>query len=468
MASAKSVNHEKLIVDSVHGDVHLRPIERTVIDTASFQRLRQLKQLGMAHVTYPNATHTRFAHSIGVLGIMEHILRVAEETLGLGDEQEQDIRLAGLLHDVGHYPYSHLMEKIDKVQLTEEFIDGGQTINATVAKYPKHEEIGKLIVTTQNDLIDALGGIERAKRVAALFTRETTTDPQLSKLIHSSLDMDRLDYLMRDAQASGVPYGRIDLNYLLHNFRTSSSGMLGVDEKALTAVEHFLLARFFMHKTVYYHKTTYGIEEACRQLLRRVRDAKKFGIPSNGQEVRAKITGAQLGEFTDAFVDRIIESAALDEDPVISAIANCIRRRRPPRLLKEVNVLEQNGRAAHAGSMFRQSCKYHLRQLAEKHSLPLGRFLVCHTPPLTLEERGPLLTEAQARSMEREEREELIKVFVKDSEEPVSVVNIPHSVLHICSNHFFQSFRLYFVLTDNDSSKLVNELRQEVSQWGAA
>jgi hypothetical protein len=70
--------------------------------------------------------------------------------------------------------------------------------------------------------------------------------------------------------------------------------------------------------------------------------------------------------------------------------------------------------------------------------------------------------------MEREEREELIKVFVKDSEEPVSVVNIPHSVLHICSNHFFQSFRLYFVLTDNDSSKLVKELRQEVSQWGAA
>ena len=274
MASSSPAHNEKLIVDSVHGDVHLRPIERAVIDTASFQRLRHLKQLAMAHVTYPNATHTRFAHSIGVLGIMEHIIRVAKDPLGLSEERQEDIRLAGLLHDIGHYPYSHLMERIDKVELTEEFVGDGRTINASAVKYPKHETVGKLIVTGQHDVIEALGGIERAKRVADLFTRETTSDAQLSKLIHSSLDMDRLDYLLRDAQSSGVPYGRIDLNYLLHNFRTSPTGMLGVDEKALTAVEHFLLARFFMHKAVYYHKTTFGIEEAARQLLRRVRDAR--------------------------------------------------------------------------------------------------------------------------------------------------------------------------------------------------
>src|SRR5882724_10963246 len=118
MGSARP--RRKLVVDSIHGDIHLNAVERQVVDTASFQRLRHLRQLGMAQATYPNATHTRFAHSIGVLGIMEHISRVAKEALSLSDEQAEDIRLAGLLHDIGHYPYSHLMEKIDKVQTTEE------------------------------------------------------------------------------------------------------------------------------------------------------------------------------------------------------------------------------------------------------------------------------------------------------------------------------------------------------------
>ncbi len=84
----------------------------------------------MAQVTYPNAIQTRFAHFLGVLGIMEHVTRVAKESLSLSDEEVEDIRLAGLLHDIGHYPYSHLMERIDKVQLTEEFLGSAGTYPA--------------------------------------------------------------------------------------------------------------------------------------------------------------------------------------------------------------------------------------------------------------------------------------------------------------------------------------------------
>jgi HD superfamily phosphohydrolase len=465
MASAPETPRHKLIVDSIHGDIHLTPIELRVVDTASFQRLRHLRQLGMAQTTYPNATHTRFAHSIGVLGIMEHIGHVAKEALSLTAEDVEDIRLASLLHDIGHYPYSHLMEKIDKVQLTEEFLAGGTTIRADRPKYPDHEALGELIVTHQEDLIDALGGKDRAERIAALFTRKTTANPQLSKLIHSSLDMDRLDYLLRDARAAGVPYGQIDLNYLLNNFRASRSGMLGVSEKAITAVDHFLLGRFFMHRTVYYHKTTFGLEEACRHLLRRVRDQGKFGMPVDGSEVADLVKGASLGRFTDAFVDTIVEKAALDEDQVIQALAHSIRRRRPPKLLKEVLVLEQNSKTAHAGTLFKKDCKHQLKALAEKHNLSLGRFLVCETRPLTLEERGALLTEEQARSLEPEEKEEIIKVFVGDAPEPVSVVSIPHSVVHLCSNHFFQAFRLYLVCDDATDDKLIAQLRDEVRGW---
>lgn len=464
MASSRARSKTKLIVDSIHGDIHLTPIEQRVVDTASFQRLRHLRQLGMAQATYPNATHTRFAHSLGVLGIMEHVTQVARGDLSLSDDEVEDVRLAGLLHDVGHYPYSHLMEKVDKVQLTEEFVEPGTLVGGATRKYPNHEILGEWIVTCQRDLVEALGGEERAQRVAALFTRKETANLQLSKLIHSSLDMDRLDYLLRDSRAAGVPYGQIDLNYLLNNLRASPSGMLGVPEKAITAVDHFLLARFFMYRSVYYHKTTFGLEEACRQLLRRVRDRGMFDMPHDGDVVASLVRGPQLGRFTDAFVDAIVERAAVDGDDVMKALASSIRQRRPPKLLKEVVALEPNDKSAHAGIVFKKDCKHHLRSLAERYRAPLGRFLVCETPPLMLEERGARLTDQEARALGPESREELIKVFVEGQKEPVSVVNIRHSIVHLCSNHFFQAFRLYFVCDDGDD-ELVERLRDEVRGW---
>ncbi len=167
-----------------------------------------------------------------------------------------------------------------------------------------------------------------------------------------------------------------------------------------------------MYRSVYYHKTTFGLEEACRHLLRRGRDAAKFGIPADGDVVRGLVRGPSLGTFTDAFVDRIVEEAAADNDPVIKALANSIRRRRPPKLLREVQILKVSGTMDHAGAMFRKDCKHYLGGLAERHHLALGRFLVAETPPLTLEKRGALMTEEDAKSLDEPEKEEIIKVFV--------------------------------------------------------
>lgn len=466
MASLPLPPHDKIIVDSIHGDIHLNEIERRVIDTASFQRLRHLKQLGMAHVTYPNATHSRFAHSVGVLGIMAKITSIARKQLNLNDEQVEDIRLAGLLHDIGHYPYSHLMERVDKVQLTEEFVAGNAIVRSSQAPYPDHEEVGEWIVTSQDDLREALGGADRAARIASLFTRSISADPQISKLIHSSLDMDRLDYLVRDSRAAGVPYGEIDLNYLINNFRLSPSGVLGVREKAITAVDQFLMARFYMHRSVYYHKTTFALEEACRQLLRRVRDSKLFDLPVDGDAIERRVKSDQLGGFTDSYVDGIIEQASRhQQDAVIAALANSIRRRRPPKLLHEVQVLEQSQAQHHAGEVFRRECKHRLASLAQKHNLPLGRFLLAATKPLRLEERGALLTGDEHKKLKPDERQEIIRVFVDGKDEPVSVVDVRHSLTHLCSNHFYQTVRLYLVLADDTTADSIECMRSEVRSW---
>jgi uncharacterized protein len=471
MHSCVEVVPDKLIVDPLHGDIHLTRREWQILDTMPFQRLRRIKQLQMGHVTYPNATHTRFCHSLGTLAIMDRILQVLPD----GDERfkkehRENLRMAALLHDVGHYPYSHLMEGIDEVCLTEELVNAGSSKSMDFQRrsYPGHEEVGLEIVTKQSELVEAIGTPERARKVADLFTRNTAADPQLSKLLHSSFDMDRVDYLRRDAHAAGVPYGDIDINYLLNSLRVSHSGMLGVRAKALHAAEQFLLARFFMHKTVYLHKTTCGIEEACRQLLRRIRDQGGSVLPEDGNAVMDLVSSPRLAEFTDDYVDRLVHKAAQDNNNVIRSLATCIEKRRPPVLLKEVQVLEDLDHAQNnAGSMFRLRVMQSLRDLAERHEIPLELFLFCETKQVKLEKRAGRITAKEAREGPSEQEDELIKVFQdeKPTAEPQSLVEIPHSLISACSNHFWQAFRLYVVYDEKDRQEKLKQLKDEVSGW---
>lgn len=471
MGSSPHHSPQGIIVDSIHGDIRPSDIEWRVLNTASFQRLRHIKQLGMAQYVYPNATHTRFAHSLGVLGIMIRVLGVVKhkDIQPPGDDDYDNLRLAALLHDIGHYPYSHLMEKLDKVILTEEFVGDKQEskkLDASQEPFPKHDELGKTIITHQDDLLEALGGKERAEAVAALFCRSKAADPQWSKLVNSSLDMDRLDYLLRDSNATGVPYGQIDINYLLNNLEVSEKGQLGVTRKALCAAEHFLFARYFMYRTVYYHKTIFAIEEACRHLLRRIRDAGKFHFPKDGRAIQEIAKGEELLTFTDAFVDTIIREAAKLEDQVISSLARSILNRRPPKLLKAVPELgERKGHGSPALEVFKNNCRLQLKALADEHGLPLGRFLLAETQPISLTPRASLLTAEEAQNLPPEEADPDIKVFLDDQSEPVSIVDVPESLVNKCSNYHFRSVRLYFVGEGLGEGFDVDQIRGAVSDW---
>jgi HD superfamily phosphohydrolase len=458
----------KIVVDNIHGEIELTEHEWRVVNTATFQRLRSLKQLGMGHLVYPNATHNRFAHSLGVFGIMRRILaKLREQGKPLSSADEENLRLAALLHDVGHYPYSHLMERVDFVQLTEEEIGiGSHEASASRIPYPDHEELGRKLLQHQADIREAVGGVGRAREIGALFSRLEVADPQLSKLIHSSLDMDRLDYLLRDARAAGVPYGEIDLNYLLSNIRISPKGVLGVESKALAAAEHFLLARHFMHRVVYYHKTIYGFEEACRQLLRRVRDSKRYDIAADGEAILQLCQGEQFTSFTDDYVDSIVHKAANDgSDDVIRTLARCIASRIPPKLLGEVSGLQKKGHDFHQGSFFKTRCRSDLAELARKFDIPVGQFLLCGPKPIKLEERSALLTRAEAEKLKPEEREELIKVFPPGSDEPKSIVEIDDTVVKHLSDHSFGIHRLYVADVSEKAATRLPEMKEVVQKW---
>jgi len=474
MASSLNDGHENLVVDSIHGAIPLNECEVEVIDTVSFQRLRHLKQLAMAQLVYPTATHTRFAHCVGALGTMKRILATVGENLTA--EQKENHQLAALLHDIGHYPYSHLMEKLDKVKLIEEQIEGA-TIPAKKSPYPDHVEVGTLIVTSQPDLIKAIGGKDRAETVATIFARTKAADPQLSKFIHSSFDIDRWDYLLRDSYAAGVPYGQIDINYLLNNLKVSPQKVIGFKEKALAAVEHFLLSRFFIYRVVYYHKTIYGFEEACRQLLRRLRDrdGERYGVPVDGEAIKNLVSSSELGMFTDAFVDSIIQKAVNDEDKTIRTIARAIQNRKPPRLLKEVLVCEETEQEHHRGKTFMRNCKTGINGLAKKANIPLKQFLLCEIilPIVKKPQKHTIaevakLDQQEILDLAHEEEEEDIKIFVGEISEPQSLMNIEHSMVVKYASYSLQIFRLYVIYEGEDKDAVIKQLKEKVKDWDKA
>ncbi len=216
----------KVVKDPIHGYILLDDLALELIDTPEMQRLRRIRQLGLSNLVYPGANHTRFEHSLGTLHLADQLLG----QLGIAGKDRGEVRAAALLHDVGHGPFSHAME--------------GLIIQHTGRS---HDDVEKLISnSTIADVLDA-HSLDPA-HIAQLIKGETA----YGQLINSELDVDRMDYLTRDAHYTGVAYGVIDYVRLIHEMEIQNQNLV-VGEGGLQAVESLLVSRFLMHPTVYYH-----------------------------------------------------------------------------------------------------------------------------------------------------------------------------------------------------------------------
>jgi uncharacterized protein len=253
------------IRDPLWDTIRVDATARRIIDSTAFQRLRYIKQLGHAHLVYPGATHTRFDHAVGVYHLASRALAVLGER---GDLDEVDpidgrlIPLAALLHDIGHYPFSHALE-----ELAPGFIPG-------------HHETLVARFLEQDDLRAALDSVgpDAAGRVAALI--RGASDSPLQGLVSGSLDLDKIEYLKRDARFCGVPYGEVDVDRLLYALtllRDPSTGRLevGVHEKGVAALESLLFAKYQMFRNVYWH---HAVRAATVLYKRVVADALEAGL----------------------------------------------------------------------------------------------------------------------------------------------------------------------------------------------
>lgn len=248
----KLVKFDMEINDPVHGFIGLTDLEMKIINSEPYQRLRRIKQLSGAHYVYPAAEHTRFGHCIGAMYLSGLVGRRLLSQLNLGEDTLQEVRLAGLLHDLGHGPFSHVFE--------EPLIE---------RQGKNHEDVTEWIIRESEvgDIIES-GGFSK-NRIGNLVRGRRTKkkDSIVSAIVAGQVDADKMDYLIRDSFYCGVNYGLVDIHRLINSMEISRDYELHFDLAARGALESFLVARYEMFLNVYYHKTVRSVEVMLIRLI---------------------------------------------------------------------------------------------------------------------------------------------------------------------------------------------------------
>jgi len=244
----------EILRDPLWNNIRLDPLALALLETPVVQRLRYVRQLGLAFLVYPGATQSRFEHALGAWHLAGVALRLLEERNaleGIDARAQQIVRAAALLHDVGHYPFSHALEEIGVTH---------------------HEQVAHPLITSGPvaDVLRQALGDSAPDDVFALITGRSTD--ALQGLISGSLDLDKIEYLKRDATMCGVPYGEIDVDRLLNSLvivqtPDRTSRLVGVHEKGLSALESLLFAKYQMYRNVYWHHAVRSATAMYKRLV---------------------------------------------------------------------------------------------------------------------------------------------------------------------------------------------------------
>ena len=315
---------ERIYRDAVHNIIGLRTdtaegkLIAALIDSPEFQRLRRIRQLGLAHFAYQAAEHSRFVHSLGAYHLADRTLEQLSLHSAITPEDRLAVRVAALLHDTGHGPFSHVVEPILDFH-HEEFsiaaVESGET------------RISQLLAEFDPEL---------PARVASII-RGTFTPVALGQLVSSQLDVDRMDYLLRDSLMTGAKYGTFDLEWVIRSLRIDETAdQLYVAARGIHAVEAYLQARYYMFRQVYFHRTLRAAEAVLHSILRRAVRLYKDGGDvwlSAGSPFEKILAGRRLDLTEHLSLDDSdflfhIKQWKRSSDPVLSDLAARFLERR--------------------------------------------------------------------------------------------------------------------------------------------
>jgi len=326
---------QKIIRDPVHDVITLQtdhPVEGLLfrlIACPEFQRLRRIRQLGMASLAYPGADHSRYSHSLGVMETCRQILdHLSRQTKKISERDRAATLAAALLHDLGHGPFSHVFERVSGVhheKLTYRVIlDPDSEINHRLSEYD---------LDLPHRVVDLLQG--------------KPNKTFLSDCLSSQLDADRLDYLLRDNLMTGSQYGNYDLRWLLQSMTVADNGRLAVTWKGISAVEAYLQARYHMYRNVYFHKVVRageGMVKLALQRARRMAVQGRLDWPTQDEAVYKMLLGQRLSiaEFTgmdDVSVLHCFKQWTKSDDHTLAVLCEGLLDR---RLFKTIDLSRES------------------------------------------------------------------------------------------------------------------------------
>jgi hypothetical protein len=316
-----------VIRDEIHRDIFVPAHIARLIDTREFQRLRNIQQLATCHYVFPAATHNRFSHSLGAY----HLARVLCEHLSevqpgiITEDDTELVSIAALLHDIGHPPFSHLLET-DKV----------------FATFNNHEDWGKMMLESEETeigiAIREVLGAKRTARLFALYSGKSEYDgekiaPFLKEIVSSQLDVDRMDYMIRDQANSGAQIGGFDSARVIRALRVGEDGHLYAKQWGLPAIEAYLVTRYHLYNQVYFHKVNQLTQEYLVRVLSRARELASEGKLTLSMSLQNMLCNEKLSvqeyvRLTDADINGVLMDWADSDDEILSGYARRLVSRR--------------------------------------------------------------------------------------------------------------------------------------------
>jgi len=312
----KKTDEQKVMRDPIHGYIHVDDqIIWDCINAKEMQRLRRIHQLGGDFQIYHTAEHSRFAHSLGVYEIVRRMVNEIEELkLRLSDYEKLTVMLAGLLHDIGHGPFSHAFEAVSLTKHEE------YTCKIITESSEVHSILARADASLSKDIADIIKGCHR--------------NDLLNQIVSGQLDADRMDYLLRDAYFTGTSYGHFDLERIIRTIRIVDQRMT-VKESGIHSVEDYIMARYHMYWQVYLHPVARSYEGLLVLLFRRMKDLYRKD-PDELREVGMLIP---FLKETPATIDELF---LLDEAAAFYGLA--VLRNHPDPILKDLTcrILDRN------------------------------------------------------------------------------------------------------------------------------
>lgn len=482
--TSEGINFEKRkIHDPIHKTIGFSELEIEIINSRAFQRLRNIKQLGLINYVFPGADYSRFSHSIGVCHLSGKIFDAihAKRSEGYSDRDKQIVRLAGLLHDIGHYPFSHAVEDAIKAHVSEEsgemsgLIKKDTPTNGDLYKPPEkfyhHESVGREILIRDREIQEILNNFEIQPKIEPmeiyqLFTRASDSPLPDANMISSDLDADRLDYLLRSAYHIGLPYGSTDLDYILRQIKIDIDKNICIGPKALRTIDHFLLCRYFDYSQVIFHKTVAGFEEVLKSAVKYL--ISKNTICFSPESIINAIDSGEWYEFDDTYLLSLIHKyAKLEDTPLeIKILLKSITERKPP---KEIVKMEYIKDTDEKELNFFRSKIFDFNKIKKSISLefdiPEEHIFVWDNGGLEITKIGKTVEISKSQHLSKEQIDKLnqsVRIFDRITQTSVPIMERDDSLMYILSGKALYSIRIFILFPNKQSEEKIDEIKNYI------